>query len=56
MLKTESEIKWAVDDWKYFKDIKKEITKAPILVSTDFSKDFLVFSYASKHIIVGVLF
>ena len=47
MMKKDNEIKWTVDARKYFKDIKKLITKAPILVSLIFSKDFLVFSYAS---------
>ena len=55
MLKKDNEIKWTVDTRKYFKDIKKSITKAPFLVSPDFSKDFLVFSYASEHTIAGVL-
>ena len=33
----------------------KAITEAPVLVSLDFSKDFIVFSFASDHTIVGVL-
>ena len=55
MLKNDNEIKWIVDARKYFKDINKAITKAPILVSPGFSKYFLVFSYAFEHVIVGVL-
>ena len=55
MLKKDNEIKWTLDARKYFKDIKKPITKAPILVSRDFSKYFMIFSYASKITIVGVL-
>ena len=55
MLKKENEIKWIVDARKSFKDIKKSITKDPVLVSPYFDKDFLVFSWASKHTIVGVL-
>ena len=55
MLKNDNEIKWVVDARKYFKDIKKYITKALVLVSPEFSKYFLVFSYASKHTIARVL-
>jgi hypothetical protein len=31
------------------------LTKAPILASPNFSKDFILFSFASEHTIVGVL-
>ena len=55
MLKKENEIKWIVDARKSFKYIKKAITEAPVLVSPDFIKDFLVFSYAYEHTIDGVL-
>ena len=55
MLKKDNEIKWNVDARKSFKNIKKAITQAPVLVSPDFSQDFLVFSYAFEHKIVGVL-
>ena len=51
MLRKDNEIKRIVDARKYFKDINKSITKAPVLVSPDFSKYFLVFSYASEHTI-----
>ena len=36
--------------------IRKALTEAPVLVSMDFSKDFLIFSYASEHTVGGVLF
>ena len=55
MLKKDSEIKWIVDARKYFREIKQTITKAPVLVSPYFSKYLLIFSYASEHIIAGVL-
>ena len=38
-----------------FGDIKKALTKAPVLVSRDFSKEILFFSYASEHTVAGVL-
>ena len=55
MLRKYHEIKWTVEAMKYFKDIKKSISEAPVLVSIDFNKDFLVFSYASEHTMVVVL-
>ena len=55
MLKKDHEIKWKIDARRYFKYIKQAITEAPILVSPDFSKDFLIFSYAFDPTIAGVL-
>ena len=40
---------------KNFKDIKQAISEAPVLVSLDFEKYFLVFSYASEHTVAIVL-
>ena len=47
MLKKDSEIKQVVEARKYFNDIKKAITEAPILVSPYFLRDFMI-----KHIFV----
>ena len=55
MLKTKHEIKWTMDARRSFKDIKQAITEAPVLVSPDFNKYFLIFSYASNHTVAGVL-
>ena len=55
MLKIYHEIKCTMDARRDFRDITHAIIEAPILVSLDFSKDFLIFSYASDHTIVGVL-
>ena len=55
MLKKENEIKWREDARKSFKDIKKAVTEAPLWVSPYFTKDLLVFSYASEHTIARVL-
>ena len=49
------EIKWTIESKKSFNDIKKAIAEAPVLVCPDFSKDFIVFSFASEHTIVGLL-
>ena len=55
MLRKDQKIKWTVEAKKDFKNIKQTISEAPLLVSLDFEKDFLVFSYASKHTVVVVL-
>jgi hypothetical protein len=55
MLRKGNEIKWNPEAKKYFEDIKVALTKAPVLASPDFTKDFILFSFASEHTIVGVL-
>ena len=55
MLRKDHEIKWTVEAKKSFKDIKKAISEAPVLVSPDFEKDILVFSYVSEHAVAAVL-
>ena len=55
MLKKDHEIKWTLESKKSFKDIKQAISEAPVLVSPDFDKDFLVFSYALEHTVAAVL-
>ena len=55
MMKKDHEIKWIVEHMKYFKDIKQAISEALVLVSLDFDKDFLVFSYASEHTVATIL-
>ena len=55
MLKRDHEIKWTVEARKSFKNIKKAISKAIVLVSPDFDKYFLIFSYASEHTMEVIL-
>ena len=55
MLRKGREIKWNADDRRSFRGIKQAISEAPVLVSPDFTKYFLVFSYASEHTIAVVL-
>jgi hypothetical protein len=55
MLRKRNEIKWTQESRKSFEDIKIALTKAPVLASPEFRKDFIMFSFASKHTIVGVL-
>jgi hypothetical protein len=55
MLKKGNEIKWIPEARKSFEDIKVALTKAPVLASPNFEKDFILFSFASEHTIAGVL-
>ena len=47
MSKKDIEIKLKSKARQSFIDIKKELTEATVLVSLDFTKDFLIFSFAS---------
>jgi hypothetical protein len=55
MLKKENEVKWTPQSWHSFEQIKKALTEAPVLISSDYSKDFLIFSFASLDIVAVVL-
>jgi hypothetical protein len=55
MLRKESGIKWTIEAKQSFSYINQALTKSLVLISPNFSKDFLVFSFASKHNIEGVL-
>jgi hypothetical protein len=55
MLRKGSEINWTPKTRKSFEDIKVALTKALVLVSPNFAKDFILFSFASEHTIAGVL-
>lgn len=55
MLRKDSKIKWNSKARKSFEEIKTALTKAPILISPNFEKDFQIYFFASEHTIVGVL-
>jgi hypothetical protein len=55
MLNKGNQIKWNPEARKSFEDIKVALTKAPVLASPNFEKDFILFSFASEHTIAGVL-
>jgi hypothetical protein len=55
MLKTDSEMKWTVEAKASFEQVKKTISKVPVLASPDYAKEFLIFSFTSEHTIVAVL-
>lgn len=46
---------WQEDGKKASKEIKCAIARAPILVSLNYSKDFMIFCFASEDTIAGVL-
>jgi hypothetical protein len=55
MLKKDAEIKWILEERESFERIKQAIVQAPVLISPDFSKEFMIFSSASENTIVVVL-
>ena len=55
MLGKDKEIKWRPKEKKSFEYINKAIYESLVLESPDFSKCFLIFSFASEHTVVGVL-
>jgi hypothetical protein len=55
MLKKNSEVKWTNEAKASFQHIKKVISEAPVLASLDYTKEFLIFSFASEHTIAAVL-
>jgi hypothetical protein len=55
MLKKCNKVKWNAKEKSSFQQIKKALGEVPVLVSPNYSKEFLVFSFAFKSTIVVVL-
>ena len=55
LLKKDAKFEWTNERREAFRCIKEAITKSPVLVSPDYSKDFMIFSFASNDTIAGVL-
>jgi hypothetical protein len=55
MLRKGNEVKWTIESRNSFDLIKKALTEAPVLISPDYSKDFLIFSFASFDTVAVVL-
>jgi hypothetical protein len=55
LLKKDTVFRWDDKAIKSFEDIKDAISQAPVLVSPDYSRDFIIFSFASQDTIAGVL-
>jgi len=49
MLKKDTDMKWNNEAKKSFSEAKVAFTCAPILISPDLTKDFMIFSFASEH-------
>eukprot|EP00253_Pinus_taeda_P028204 PITA_28204 len=55
MLKKDSVVKWTEEAIKSFNLVKLAISSTPILISLDYSQDFILFSFTSEHTMVAVL-
>jgi hypothetical protein len=55
MLRKGHEIKWTAEPRESFDQIKKALTEAPVLISPDYFKDFMIFSFASFDTVATVL-
>lgn len=55
MLKKDMEIKWNTETKKSFNEVKIALTISHVLISPDFTKDFIIFSFASEHTIATIL-
>jgi len=55
MLEKDSKVKWTLEAKKAFEGIKTTLTQTPVLTSPSFDRDFITFSFASKHTIVAIL-
>ena len=54
MLRKGNEVKWTVDSIASFDQIKKDLIEAHVLISPDYSKEFLIFYFASSDTMVFV--
>jgi hypothetical protein len=55
LLKKDVAFWWGNETNRSFEDIKNAISQALVLISPDFSRDFIIFSFASQDTIAGVL-
>ena len=55
MLRKDNGIKWIAEAKQSFANTKKALTKAPVLISPNFTKESMIFSFSLDHTITGVL-
>lgn len=55
MIKKEIQVKWTEEAVKSFNLVKLALSSAPVLFSRDYTRDFILFSFASEHTMAAVL-
>ena len=55
MLKKDNQVKWIEEAIKFFNLVKLALSSAPVLISLDYTQDFILFSFASEHTMAVVL-
>eukprot|EP00253_Pinus_taeda_P007734 PITA_07734 len=55
MLKKESQMKWMKEAVKSFNLVKLALSSTPVLVSPDYTQDFILFSFSSEHTMAAAL-
>ena len=55
MIKKDSNFKWTKERKEAFEKIKEAIAESPTLQSPNFDNEFILYTFASDHSIVGVL-
>jgi ribonuclease HI len=55
LLKKEQRFEWTTDTQEAFNNIKGEITTAPVLISPDFQRDFIIYSFSTETVVASVL-
>jgi hypothetical protein len=55
LLKKDVAFRWGDETNRSFEDIKNAISQDPVLISPDFSRDYIIFSFASQDTIAGIL-
>ena len=55
MLKKDNAVKWSEEAVKSFNLVKLVLSSAPVLISPDYTQDFILFSFASEHTMAAVL-
>ena len=48
-------MKWIEEAVKYFNLVKLALSSAPVLISLDYTQDFILFSFASEHTMAAIL-
>jgi hypothetical protein len=55
MLNKDTKIKWTTEEKHSFDQVKQALTRAHVLISPNFTKYFLIFSFSSEHTIATML-